>query len=435
MLYQHQQTALNHTRKNPRSALWMGCGTGKTLVAITRIKELGKPTLIIAPKRVIDHTWPEELEKWWPECRWVSLSTTPKKRDAILKSKPADVTLINFELVAKVQESIDEWPWSSIVIDESSRVKSPSTKVFKALQRVAGYWESLIELTGTPAPNGLTDLWSQMYLLDAGRRLGKRVTHFRNRWFMHNPYTHEFKPLAHAQREIETLCKDICLSMPTEDYVDLPNKQVIDVSVDLPTPAARAYEKMRKDLVISLKDTDLTAATAAVMLNKLLQIASGSAYDDDQNVVQFHTAKLDALDDIVGGEPVMIVYQYRHELSAMRKRYPNLVELRDSQNTVERWNKGQIPILAIHPASAGHGLNLQHGGRVQVWTSPTWNLEHYQQTVARVYRNGQTKPVVIYRIVAENTADRNVYDRLNSKADVQNLLLDALKGFKQPTTQ
>jgi len=424
-LYTHQQRALAHTEQHARCALWMGCGTGKTLVAIEAIRREYLPTLIIGPKRVIDHTWPGELARWWPECRWVSLATTPAKRQDRY-ALDADVWLVNFELIPKLIEETD-WRWPMVVIDESSRVKSRASKLFKALRKVHPHWLRLIELTGTPAPNGLMDLWSQLYLIDGGQRLGKTITAYRERWFKPDFMGWNWTPLSNAQREIEDRCADVALSMHTEDYIDLPALTVLDVPVDLPPKARAAYRDMQAELIAEIDDDSITAASAAVAANKLIQITSGASYSEGGQV-QLHTAKLDALAEVIdGGEPVLIVYQFRHELAAMRARWPELVELRDAPDAVERWNAGALPLMAIHPASAGHGLNLQGGGRVMVWTSPTYNLEHYEQTCARLYRNGQTRPVVIYRLLAADTIDQRVIDVLGRKAGVQNALLAALK--------
>lgn len=423
-LYAHQQRALAHTEQHDRCALWMGCGTGKTLVAIEAIKRAWMPALIVAPKRVIDHTWPSELAKWWPDCDWVSLATTPAKRDEILRQPPPEVTLVNYELIPK----LCKWQWPMVVLDESTRIKNRASQTFKALRSVSKRIDRIIELTGTPLPNGLMDLWSQLYLLDGGERLGRTITAYRERYFTRDYSGFSYTPTKTAQRDVESLCRDICLTMRTEDYIDLPALTVLDVEVDLPASARKVYDSMRKELVAEICGAPVSAVSAASMADKLLQITSGTVYGEDGTPHALHTAKLDALDDIIaGGEPVLIVYRYRSELEALRQRYPHLVELRDSKDTVDRWTAGGIALFAIHPASAGHGINLQHGGRIAVWMSPTYNLEHYEQANARLYRNGQTRPVTIYRLLATASIDARVVSVLSGKSDTQSALLEALK--------
>jgi hypothetical protein len=352
----------------------------------------------------------------------VSLATTPKAREAILAQDPPDVTLVNYELLPK----LDRWHWPLVVLDESTRVKNRASQAFKSLRKVSRKIERLIELTGTPLPNGLMDLWSQLYLIDGGERLGRTLTAYRERWFTQQFYG--YKPRLHAQKEIEQECRDVCLVMRTEDYLDMPPITVIDVPVTLPPAAKADYKELKKTLTLDLHGESITAANAAVMTDKLIQLTAGTLYDDNKATLHLHDAKLDALDDIInGGEPVLIIYRYRAELAAMRDRYPQLVELRDAADAPEKWNRGEIQLLAIHPASAGHGLNLQHGGRIAVWTSPTFNLEHYQQANARLWRNGQTKPVTIYRLLAEGTIDHRVIDVIDGKGDVQSAILEELK--------
>ena len=430
-LYKYQERAKQHILKYPRSALFAGCGLGKSRITIEALKEMEGSTIIMAPKRVIDHTWPEELEKWWPEATYVHLTGTPKARAAAL-DKPADIYLINFELVAKLVDTIGKggWRWPTVIIDESSRVKNRGTKLFKALRKVAGRWEHLVLLTGTPAPQGLEDLWSQIYLLDRGDRLGKTLTAFRSRWFDADYMGWSYEPKAHAHKEIEVRCSDLCLSMTAEDYLDLPEKLVVDVPVDLPPKALKQYHTLKKELVLEVQDSEVTALTAATLTNKLLQLTSGMVYDEEGNSVHSHGAKLEALEDIllsIGDESCLVVYQYRHELDRLRFKFPELIEVRDNPSTIDDWNRGKIKLLAVHPASAGHGLNLQHGGRHLVWTTPTWNLEHYIQTNARLHRNGQTKPVMIYRLLVAGTVDDKVAAAIEGKAKVQDILMESLK--------
>lgn len=424
-LYSYQERGVEHIKRHNRCALWMECGLGKTLTVITALKELPKPALVVAPKRVIDHTWPDELRKW-SDFTHTKLTGTPKQRLEALQQQ-TDVHLINFELFTWLVGELKSWPYPTVIIDESSRVKNRATKVFKAMRKVCRNWRHHIQLTGTPSPNGLIDLWSQLYLLDAGQRLGKTLTAFRERWFDSDYMGWSYEPKVNAQKEIEARCADICLSMTADDYLNLPEKIVTDISIDLSPAAKKAYKALKTEMVLSLQDTDITAVSAATLANKLLQITSGSVYDEEGNAITLHSQKLDAIDDILDAEPTIIVYQYRSEVTRLKDKYPQAVDIRTDKTAVERWNRGGIPILLIHPASSGHGLNLQHGGRKIIWMTPTWNLEHYIQTNARLYRNGQTKPVMIYRLLATNTIDEKVATAIEAKQDVQSMLLEALK--------
>lgn len=429
-LFKHQEKGLQHILSNPRCALWAEMGLGKTLTTIEALKQLPKPAIILAPKRVAQHTWPDELKKWAPEMTYAMLADTPAKRKKALEQE-ADVYIINFELVNWLVEEMPWWRWPTVVIDESTKIKNRATKLFKALRKVAKHWERLIELTGTPSPQGLTDLWSQLFLIDRGERLGRTLTAFRERWFNKDYMGWNYEPKPHAQREIEARCKDVCLSLTAEDYLDLPDIMVDDIIVPLPQLAMRAYKKLQKDLTIEVKkDQHITAVNAASLVNKLLQCSAGIVYDEDGAAFQLHTAKMEAIRDIldtIGNESLLVVYQFRHELELLRVEFEDLVEIRDSDDAMDRWNRGEIKMLAVHPASAGHGLNLQHGGRHLVWTTPTWNLEHYLQTNARLHRTGQTRPVIAYRLVAPSTVDERVLKAIEGKNSVQKLLMDSLK--------
>lgn len=428
-LYRYQEKAKDFLLENNRCGLFLKCGLGKTAVTLTALKELPVPALVIAPKRVIEHTWPTEIKLWYPDAKAVSLTGSPAERQFKLNQK-ADIYLINFELFTWLVDQ-NCWKWPTVVIDESSRVKNHSSKLFKAMRKVAGKWERLVELTGTPSPNGLQDLWSQMYLIDKGFRLGKTVTAFRNRWFVANYMGWSYEPRPNAQSEIENLCKDVCLSMMAEDYLDLPDMMIDDIYVDLPPVIRGHYKNLKKKLVAEINGEEVTAVTAAVLANKLLQLTSGAVYNEYGEIIQAHETKFEALDDIlasIGNESIIIVYQFKHELAALRKRYKQGVEIRDNGDVLNDWNEGKVKMLFIHPASAGHGLNLQHGGRHMVWTTPTWNLEYYEQTNARLHRNGQTMPVMIYRLIAANTIDERVIDTLGNKDAVQSALMQALKG-------
>jgi SNF2 family DNA or RNA helicase len=429
-MYAYQERALAHVQKYARCALFLEPGLGKTRVAIEALKDFPKPAIVLAPKRVIEHTWPDELKKWSPNTKFVSLSVNNGKR-ALAYNTDADVYLLNYELLDRMFGAEGEFVWKfpTVIIDESTKIKNRATKTFRALRRHAGKWQRLIELTGTPSPKSLEDLWTQVYLLDRGERLGRTLTAFRERWFRQGYCAWDRVPLPHAQREIQEKIADICLSMRADDYLNLPEMIVQDIKIELSPPAQAAYKELKRKLILEVADTEITALNAAALTTKLLQLTSGKIYDVSGKSQLIHTAKMDALQDLieeVGDENLLIVYAFKSELESLRKF--GVVELRDSHNIVERWNAGKISLLAIHPASAGHGLNLQQGGHHVCWTTPTFNLEWYSQTNARLYRNGQTKPVVIHRLVAAGTVDEHVLQSLESKTIVQDLLMRALKG-------
>lgn len=428
-LREYQQRALTHALNHPRCALHLEPGLGKTAIAIAAMKQCSGPALVVAPKRVIDHTWPAELQRWWPEARVVSLSVPPAKRAAALAS-PAEVYLLNYELLDKVigeKGECSSWRWPMLILDESTKIKSRAARSFKALRRHSASFGRVIELTGTPSPNGLQDLWSQIYLLDRGERLGRTLTAYRERWFRADRYGYGYDALPHAAGEISARIADICLAMTGADHLDLPEMVINDIIIDLPPHAKAAYKAMRTEAVATIGDTTISATTAATVANRLLQITSGAAYNEGETV-RIHDAKLDALSDLIdelGGESLLIAYQFRSELAAMRKL--GIAELRDNPDTVARWNSGQLKLLAIHPASGGIGLNLQHGGRHICWTTPTYNLEHWLQTNARLHRSGQTGSVIVHRLLAANTLDRRVVGVVEGKHDLQAALMAALK--------
>jgi len=316
------------------------------------------------------------------------------------------------------------------VIDESHNVKNRDTFLFKALRHNAGRFKHVLELTGTPAPKSLEDLWAQVFLLDRGRRLGNTITAFRQRWFVPGAERYQRHMRPSAQDEIQSRIGDICMSMTAAEYLELPEFMTQDIVVDLPTKARTFYDKLKENLVAEIEGQQITAMTAATLAGKLMQVTSGNVYDENRAVVHSNTAKLDALRDLqesLGDLSLLVVYQYQHELEGLRKL--GAVELRDAPDTVTRWNKGQIKMLAIYPSSGGVGLNLQDGGHHLVWTSPTYNLGHYIQTNARLHRTGQTRPVIVHRLVAANTIDRHVYSALARKASVQEALMDALEVY------
>jgi SNF2 family DNA or RNA helicase len=387
--------------------------------------------LVLAPKRAAEHTWPAEFKKWAPGIKVNTLvGSSPSKRQQIINAGH-DVLICNYELFPKTLGG-QPLSFATVICDESHKLKSRTTLSFKLLRANISRFSHVVLLTGTPSPNQLEDLWSQLFLIDGGQRLGKTLTSFRERWYTQGHMTWDRKPKAHARNEVEARIKDVCLSMSAEDYLTLPPMIVNDVVVSLPPKARAVYVALKKELTLEIaQDEQLTAVHAAALTSKLQQISSGAAYADSGSTVRLHEEKLDAVDELLqelGEENLMVVYQFKSELAALRERFPQLVELRDAHDVVDRWNAGRIKMLAVHPASGGTGLNLQGGGRHIVWTNPTYNSEHWTQTNARLHRTGQTNgPVIIHRILAEDTVDMAVIKSVSNKLDVQSLLMEALK--------
>ena len=415
---------------------------GKTVISLTAINELlynyfdVSNVLVIAPLRVAQTTWPGEVKKW-DHLQHLTLSKvlgSAKERRLALNT-PADIHIINRENVKwLVEECGKEWPFDMVVIDELSSFKSNKAKRFRALRKVRPRIKRIVGLTGTPAPNGLIDLWPQIYLLDQGERLGKTVTGYRNRYF--NPgrrngyvvYDWVLKP--GAEEAIYEKLDDICVSMKSEDWLQMPERIDREVVVRIPEAARARYDQLERDLLLPYEGGDVTADNAAVLSNKLLQMANGAVYDENGAIREIHQAKLEALDDILeaaNGQPVLVFYNYQHDRDRILKHIPTARVL-DTEDDIEKWNQGEIPVMLAHPASAGHGLNLQAGGSVIVWFGLTWSLELYQQANARLYRQGQNKSVIIHHLVAEGTIDEDVMRALEHKDTGQEALLAAVKA-------
>lgn len=332
----------------------------------------------------------------------------------------------------------NDWPFDTVVIDELSSFKSPSAQRFKALRRNRPLMKRVIGLTGTPAPSGLMDLWSQVYLLDQGERLGKTITGYRERYFTAGARSgyvvYDWKQKKESEEAVFDKISDICVSMKSEDWLELPEKIDRVVSVKLDESAKVKYRKLERDLLLPLVDGDIVANTAAVLSNKLLQMANGAVYNENQGIQEIHDSKLDALEDILeaaNGHPVLLFYTYKHDLIRIQKRFPQIKTLRKGSEGVKDiadWNSGKIELLGVHPASAGHGLNLQDGGNIIVWFGLTWSLELYLQAIARLYRQGQLKHVMNYHLVSEGTIDVDVMTALENKAAGQDALMEAVKA-------
>ena len=437
--YPYQEKAKQWIIDHPAAGLFLGCGLGKTVITLTALAEL-KPTkaLVIAPLRVAATVWAEEAQKWdhLKHLRVVKVLGSQAERLQALR-QDADIYVINREntewLVNQCQKE-RRWPFEVGVLDELSSFKSAKAARFKALRRVRPAMGRVIGLTGTPAPNGLIDLWAQIYLLDEGERLHHTLGAYRMRYFdpgrRNGNIVYDWQPKPGAEEAIYEKLTDICISMQARDYLELPDRLDRTIKVTLEPKAQRAYERMEKDMLLPLQDQVITAASAAVVTGKLLQLANGAIYDAEHDYHVIHDAKIGALEDIVeaaNGQPVLVYYSYQHDLQRIKERFPQAVQLATADD-VARWNRGQIPILLAHPDSAGHGLNLQHGGHILVWFGLTWSLEKYQQANARLHRQGQGQPVTVYHIVADGTMDEQVMRILERKDQRQNALIEAVKA-------
>lgn len=438
---------------NGGSGLFLDMGLGKTVIALTAVERLLFETydvekvLVIAPKRVAEHTWGAEIEKWG-HLNHLTLSKIIgplKDRKAALKAK-ADIYTINVEnVVWLVAELGSSWPFDMVILDELTKFKSAKSARFKALRQIRPMIKRIVGLTGTPAPNGLEDLWSQMYLLDRGERLYKTLTEYRDTYFTKNAYTPYAKYEVHRERDelvgagyyekkIYNKVADICISMRASDYLELPDKIFNDVDVCLDESARAKYDEFEKKLVLELleEDATITAVNAAVLTNKLLQFANGAVYDENGTYHEIHDEKLNELAEIIDenhGKPIIVFYSYRHDADRIRKRFAALrpVDLKGPKE-IDRWNRKEIPLMLAHPASAGHGLNLQAGGNIIVFFGLLWSLELYLQAIARLHRQGQTEAVIVHRLIAGGTMDNDVIAALDSKESGQNALMSAVKA-------
>lgn len=439
----YQQYAVDLIIRKPAVGLLLDMGMGKTAAALTAVKSLlydyfdVQRVLVIAPLRVAETTWTEECREWdeLQDLTVVPVLGTLKQRLTALQ-RPADLYTINRENVPWLAELYgSRWPFDMVILDESSSFKNHASKRFRALKRVRSRIHRIVELTGTPAPNGLMDLWSQIYLLDGGARLGQTISAYRRRWFIpaggYGHVVYNYEPVTGAREEIYQAVSDICVSMKAKDYITLPPVLYNRVKVRLPENVKAGYKRLEKDLVLELgADTDIVASTAAVLSNKLLQMASGAVYDETGGVVEMHRAKLEALADIAeanAGRPALVFYWFRHDLERLQKAFPKARQLKSAAD-IRDWNDGKIPMMLVHPASAGHGLNLQKGGSLIVWFSMTWSLELYQQANKRLHRSGQQHTVIIHHLIAEGTIDEDVMKALQEKRKGQDGMLEAVKA-------
>lgn len=443
--HNYQKAEIERVIKQPACGLFHDMGLGKTVITLTAINELVynhlevDKVLVIAPLRVALMSWGTEIEKWdhLQHLRISKVLGTAKQRLEALKAE-ADIYIINRENVKWLVEYYGRsWPFAMVVVDELSSFKSHQSQRFKALRKVRPLMKRIVGLTGTPTPNGLIDLWPQLYLLDRGERLGKTITSYRRTYFepdqknWQTGQVYSYKLLPGAEEEIYKKISDICVSMKAEDYIDVPGLIDLPIQIALPDAAYKKYKQMERDLLLPLKGEDeIEAPTAAALSNKLLQMANGAVYDENRKVHAIHDEKLKALEEIIeaaNGKPVIVYYNFLHDAERIKAHFKGVRTL-DTEADIKDWNAGRIQILLLHPASAGHGLNLQAGGNVIIWYGLNWSLELYQQANARLHRQGQTSKVMCYQLITKGTIDEDVIQALKAKAYTQDTLLDAIKA-------
>ena len=439
--HDYQRYATDFIINNPISAVLLEMGLGKSVISLSAINELMldyfdvSRTLVIAPLRVANSTWPDEIKKWdhLNHLNYSVVIGSEKERLDALK-KPAHIYLINRENVDwLITKSGISWKFDMVVIDELSSFKSYQAKRFKSLLKVRPKIKRIVGLTGTPSSNGLMDLWAEFRLLDMGERLGRYITYYRQNFFVPDKRNQQmifsYKPRDGAEKKIYSLISDITISMKSKDFLKMPECLMNEVIVTLSDKEQKLYDSLKQDMVLSLEENEIDAINAAALSNKLLQMSNGAVYNDDKESLHIHDRKLDALEDLIegaNGKPVLVAYWFKHDLEKIKDRFD--VRKIKSAKDISDWNKGKIPVALIHPASAGHGLNLQAGGSTLIWFGLTWSLELYQQTNARLYRQGQDSTVVIHHILTKGTIDEDVMKALKSKKKIQDALIDSVKA-------
>ena len=439
--HNYQNYAKNFILAHKVSALFLDCGLGKTITTLTAINELMydsfeiSKVLIIAPLRVAQSTWKEEIEKWnhLNLLRYSIAVGDEKERLKALKQN-SDIYIINRENVDwLVTKSGIDFNFNMLIIDELSSFKSHTSKRFKSLLKIRPYFERVVGLTGTPSSNGLMDLWAEFRVLDLGERLGRYITHYRNEYFLpdkrNGAVIFSYKPQPNAEERIYRRLADITISMKSTEYLKMPELILNDLEINLGEEDQIKYKKFKKEMVMTIQEKEIDAINAASLSNKLIQLANGSIYDEAKNFYEVHNKKLDKLEEIIesaNGKPVLVAYWFKADKERIEKRF-KVREIKTADD-IKQWNKGMIDLALIHPASAGHGLNLQSGGSTLVWFSLTWSLELYQQTNARLYRQGQKDTVVIHHLITKNTIDEDIMKSLKRKDKTQEALMRAVKA-------
>lgn len=445
--YPHQRAGIEWITQRPACALLWGMGTGKTVTTLTAVDRIlndyldDGPALVIAPKRVAENTWTKEAQKWehLRHLRVRPIMGTAKQRmeavRTIFEGPFSDIYVINRENVVWLVDLLQKrWPFPIVVIDELSSFKSAGAKRWKALRRVRGRIQRIIGLTGTPRPNGLEDFWPEIYLLDQGKRLGRTLGAFRARFLvpekMNGHIVYSYRPKDGAEAEVYARLADICMSIRKEDVLSLPGQIYEDIELTPPAALLKKYKQFERDKVLECLDEDgeIVAGSEAALTNKLLQFANGAIYDMDGQVHELHTVKLDALEELIeeaGGDPVLVLYAYQHDADRIRQRIA--CRALDKPEDIDAWNRGEIPVALAHPASIGHGLNLQDGGHIIIWYGLTWSLELYQQANERLNRPGQRNICRVYHLVLKGTHDERVLKSLKNKDIGQAAAIEALR--------
>ncbi len=448
--HEYQEIAIQRIIDHSHYGLLLDMGLGKTISTLIAIEKLMydyfdiKKVLLIAPKKVAESTWAQETQKWSATRRLTVAKVLGSEKERIhaLESE-SDVYVINRENVQWLYDYYfgkpkKKFPFDMLVIDESSSFKNPQAKRFKAMRKMRPLFKRIVILTGTPAPNTLMDIWAQMYLLDGGDRLGKTLTEFRCRYFTpdktNGHVVYSYRLLPGGDKAIFGKIQDVCMSLKAKDYLKLPERIENVITVEMSPKEWALYKEMEREHVLSIvDDDDISALNAASLAGKLLQLANGSIYNDEGNIVVVHNEKVERLKELVEtneGKPILVFYNFKHDLQSIKKAFPKAVELK-TDDDVANWNKGKIQMLLAHPASAGYGLNLQAGGNIIVWYGLTWSLEQYQQANARLHRQGQTQPVIIHHLVTKGTMDEQVMKALERKEAGQDTLLEAIKYRKE----
>lgn len=443
--HDYQKRCIQFILDHPAAGLFLDMGLGKTVVTLTAVHDLLfdrfeiSKVLVIAPLRVAEDTWSREVDKWdhLHDLRISKVIGDTKTRILAL-GRDADIYITNREEVAWLVKYLEgkriSWPFDMIVIDELSSFKSWQSQRFKALRKARCKASRIVGLTGTPAANSLMDLWAEIGILDNGERLGRfigryREAYFRPGWVSPSGVVYKYTPRPGAMEQITAKIADITISMKASDYLELPDQIESEIEVDLPEKARKAYQTMEREALLQLDETQITALNAAAVITKLTQIANGFIYDEDHNAVRIHTAKTQALQEIIeqSDSPVLVFYEFKEDAEHILSSIEGAKQLQ-TEDDIKEWNEKRIPVLLAHPASVGYGLNLQDGGHVIVWYGLTWSLEQYLQANARLHRQGQQKPVLVYRILAKDTVDQQILESLDKKDATQNAVLEILKN-------
>lgn len=448
--YPYQQRCIDRILEQPATALFLDCGLGKTAITLMAIRELiydrfeASRVLVIAPKKVAEATWTTEAARWeqTSDLTFSKVLGTARQREEALE-RDADIYLINRENVEWLVKYCGcNWPFDMVVIDESSGFKNPKAKRVKALAKARHNFGRIVELTGTPSPNGLLDLWAQVYLMDYGRRLGKTFSGFRARYFdpgrRNQQIIYEWIAKPGAEDAVLRKISDICISMRADEYLELPDMIYDDVTVELGADARKKYDEMERQMILDLPDTEITAFSAAALTNKLLQLSNGAAYDESGEYHRIHEDKIEMLMELLeklGGNHAVIYYSFRHDLDRLREALGRDARELKTEADINDWNAGKVRYLLAHPASAGYGLNLQQGGHHIIWFGLPWSYEQYLQANKRLHRQGQKSTVIVHHLICRGTVDEIVLKALGQKEKSQDYVLEALKAKKESLTK